>query len=127
MDIAQIRRDLHDMETHRTAWSSILRQASDHAIVPDAYLAAAEEIEAASASFTASLSLAEPESVSCALAAVDRLLEIAPRLLMAIDALSGSAASRADGNGFREWLTHERTALNMLALERSMMGLARSA
>lgn len=123
MDTAAIRRDLHDMETHREAWASILRQASDHAISPDVLLEAARTVEAASASFSQAVQGSDPKSLALALGAVDRLVGVAQQIFNAIDALSGSAGSRHDAEGFKAWLAHERSALAMLCLERSMIGL----
>jgi len=123
MDTAAIRRDLHDMETHRGAWVSILRQASDHAIFPEVYVEAAEEVETASRIFSQTLEEEDPQSISLALAAVDRLVVASPLIFNAIDALSGSAGARHDADGFKAWLAHERTALAMLCLERSMIGI----
>lgn len=123
MDIVAIRRDLHDMETHRDAWVSILKQASDHAILPESYIEAAKEVETASRIFSQTLEEEDPQSIPRALAAVDRLVVVSPLIFNAIDALSGSAGSRHDADGFKAWLAHERTALAMLCLERSMIGI----
>lgn len=127
MDIATIRRDLHDMETHRGAWASILKQASDHAISPDVLLEAAETVEAASASFSLAVQGSDQKSVILALGSVDRLVGVSQQIFNAIDALSGAVGARHDADGFKAWLAHERTALAMLCLERSMIGISEKA